>query len=134
MKGKKASAYRTVLSIFFILMTPALLAQTVEITNGVTKKMTKYKYFFIRYEPSVFKITVNGKTIEQGETEKIDVKDGKLEVRYDYEFGKHRKGAKVVTFDVPKEKESIKITFGWKKKNRILIKGLKALSVTRIEV
>jgi len=131
MKKAKALAYLFAINFFCTAS-----AQTIEVTNNITTKMTKYKYMFVNYKPSVFKIEVNGKQIENGKTENIHVDNGKLEIRYDYEFDKHRKGAKVVAFNVPEDMKKISLTFNWKKKKkgRILIKGLKATSVTEIKL
>ena len=69
-----------------------------------------------------------------GEKKTIDIPEDTLKVRYDYEFGHHRKGAKVVEFKIPQETKQVAIKFRWKNKWRILIKGAEPLSVTRIEV
>lgn len=109
-------------------------SRQITVENAITEKMTKYRHIFGRYKPSNFAISVNGKKIDLGKKKEIVISDNKMKVRYDYEFGTHKTGAKIVEFSVPDTIKVATITFNWKKKWRILIKGAKPLSVEEIKV
>ena len=115
MKRTKATAF-TITSLLFFLNTHT---QKVEVTNGITEKMTGYKHFFGTFKPDTFSITVNKQPMKLGETKTFHLPDGKLNVRYDFEYEGHRKGAKIVTFEVPKDMISLSFTFDWKKKLKL---------------
>ncbi len=119
-----------------VLFSSQLLAKSREITvkNSITEKMTKYRHLFGRYKPSHFAISVNGEKIDLGKKKAISISNNKMKVRYDYEFGKHKTGAKVVEFSVPETLKVATIKFAWKKKWRVLIKGATPLSVKEIKV
>ena len=109
-------------------------SRQITVKNDITVKMTKYRHIFGRYKPTNFAISVNGEKIDLGQEKKVTISNNKIKVRYDYQFGKHKTGAKVVEFSIPNTMQTATITFNWKKEWRILIKGATPLSVKEIKV
>ena len=104
--------------------------KTKKVTNSISPNDLGYYQLFSTHYPEEFTLTVNGKAIKNGES--IEVKENKLTIKYEYSwkvpFGK-RTGAKEVTFEIPKDKNEVEITFaGWKASERILISQAKKLS------
>lgn len=84
----------------------------VKIHNNITKDMLGYKYIIMNY-PSSFVIKINNKVVAPGSTESIVVKDNTLSVQYEYEFGKRRKGSKIIDFKVDPSTTESNLTFSW---------------------
>jgi len=132
---KSKQIWSTIVLPATLFFSSTIYARDVIIKNGITDKMEKYPYLFMKIKPTKFFISVNGKKLEQNKQEKFSIKNNKLNVRYDYEFQNgRRKGAKVVTFSIPEKIDELTIKFKWKKKWRVQIKGAKPLSVTPIEL
>ncbi len=134
LKGGVMNMYKGTIVFLAFFFTGTSLARTIKVKNNITDKDKKYKFMFTKYTPSKFSIKVNGLPIEQGKEKNITIKQDKFKVRYDFEFGKHRSGANIVEFSLPKKIDSISITFNWKKKWRILIEGATPLSVESAKV
>jgi len=126
MKGTKTTAF-TIASLLFLLSSNTY-TQKVEVTNGITEKMTAYKHLLGNFKPDTFSITVNKQPMKLGETKTFHLSDSKLKVRYDFEYEGHRKGAKIVTFEIPKDMNSLTFTFDWKKKVKLKTKEKKETS------
>ena len=109
-------------------------SRKITIKNDITEKMTKYRHILGRYKPTNFAISINGQKVDLGQEKTVTISDNKLKVRYDYQFGSHKTGAKVVEFLVPENMKFATITFNWKKKWRILINRATPLSVEEIKV
>jgi len=120
--------------------TPQALQQSIDIpswtngrevlvANGVTKKMTGYRFFGTHY-PVEFYITANEQEIYRKESDeetspkqpkKVTLKDNKLEVVYYARFKNDRESSMKFTFEVKPEAKNLDIAFHWKKKPRIRI-------------
>jgi hypothetical protein len=96
--------------------------QSVVIGNEITKDMTGYSYFFINYHPTLFMITVNGSSIQEGDKIPLDVKDGRLEITYYCEFqnGK-RKSSKKYQYKLASTTKKVALRFDWHKDPRIML-------------
>jgi len=105
----------------------------ISVTNNITPKMKKYKHWAGRFRPSVFFISINGNKIKKDTPTNVHITNNTLRVRYDYEFGTRKIGAKVVEFLVPEETKEITIRFKWKHKWRILIEGAEPQAIEIIK-
>lgn len=94
--------------------------RTITVKNNIEKKMTGYKYIFKTYYPSEFKISFNGKELEQGTEAKITLKNNKLFARYIYNFPPYKKGTKEIEFDIEPTAQEVDITFSWKDDWRVI--------------
>ena len=103
--------------------------RTILVINNITPKMKKYKHWAGRFKPSIFFISINGKKIEKDKPTTVRITNDTLRVRYDYEFGTRKTGAKVVEFLVPDDTKEIIIQFKWHHKWRILIEGARPQSI-----
>jgi len=104
------------------------------VTNNITPKMKKYKHWAGRFKPSIFFISINGSKIEKNTPTTVHITNNVLRVRYDYEFGSRKTGAKVVEFLVSDDIKKIIIRFKWHHKWRILIEGAEPQSIEIINV
>lgn len=102
------------------------------IINGVTKKMTGYKFCGITYYPDRLAISLNGKPMEEGTFVEIPDTSKTINVRYDYSFAKgFRKGAKEICFELCPKKKSYLLNFSWYNHDRIIAEGAKLKEVKR---
>lgn len=106
--------------------------RTITVNNKITKDMLGYKYIIMNY-PSSFKIKVNNKPIAPGSSEKIALKGNTLSVQYEYEFGKRRKGSKIIDFVVDPSSTETNLTFSWSDDWRVKLTNGKPKKRTIIE-
>ncbi len=96
--------------------------KTITVKNEITTEMLSYKHWSGTHKPT-FKLSVNGKEIEQGNQEKITVQDNQLDIRYDYSFANgFRTGATIVSCQLDKNADAVDITFSWQDEWRIKTK------------
>jgi len=103
----------------------------ITINNKITKQATGYHYIFMHYP--TLDIRVNNKLIGQGETAQVEVKNNKLLVRYDYKFGSHRQGAKIIEFKLNPGSQSHDLTFSWDDEWRVQVENATPVKRTIIE-
>ena len=104
-------------------------APTVTVTNDITKKMITYTHLFVPYTPTTFTLTVNGKTLEQGDHAAIAVPDNTIEVVYYADFlNGYRKNSQSFTFALKPGTKKVSITFNWHKDPNVLINNATLLA------
>ncbi|BDC35038.1 hypothetical protein Noda2021_09960 [Candidatus Dependentiae bacterium Noda2021] len=86
--------------------------KSLTVHNKITKEMLGYKYIIMNY-PSYFSIKVNDVLIPAGQSQNIVVTNNRVSVQYEYEFGKRRKGSKVIEFTLPATIKNTDLTFSW---------------------
>lgn len=126
--------------LFFLIITPSTLRvvpptaltmldevkqdtpqknRQITITTKITEPMLKYSYFGVSYKPD-FSLKINNEEVKCSDTKKITIAENKMKVRYDYNFSGFKKGAKEVVFEVPKDVDTIDITFSWDNRWRVI--------------
>lgn len=106
--------------------------RTITVNNKITKDMLGYKYIIMNY-PSSFNIKVNNKMIAPGSSAQIPLKGNTLSVQYEYEFGKRRKGSKIIDFTVDPSSSETNLTFSWADDWRVKLSNGKPKKRTIIE-
>lgn len=107
-------------------------ARVITVNNKITKDMLGYKYIIMNY-PSSFNVKVNNKTIAPGTSAQIPLKGNTLSVQYEYEFGKRRKGSKIIDFTVDPSSSETNLTFSWADDWRVKLSNGKPKKRTIIE-
>jgi hypothetical protein len=102
--------------------------------NDITKKMTEYRYMFFTYKPDVLTVTINGESVEPGQSKAIAITDNKVNIRYHFQFGSHRSGIRAAEYEINKTDKPQSLRFNWKNKNRISLSGATCLSPEDIVV
>lgn len=106
--------------------------QTITIKNDIEPSMLQYKHWTGTYKPSIFVITINGQTIEQGKEYQVTATDNMLEIGYNYSFmNGMRTGAKIVKFQIEKNTEPLNLTFSWDNEWRVIIDHATPLEVEK---
>lgn len=103
----------------------------VTISNKINKKMITYHKGFFSLTPE-FNLSINGTILKPNAHIKTPLVNDTLTVSYDYNFMGHKKGKKSITFQVPKNTDSLDVTFSWKEDPRISLGNAKALEVKEI--
>jgi hypothetical protein len=87
---------------------------SITITNAIEPTMLKYKHWTGTYSPEIFIITINGITIDSGQTYILDSCQTPLVVQFDYSFMNGiRKGSKKISYQLNKEITQAQLTFSW---------------------
>ena len=110
------------------------ITKAVIIKNNIEPEMLKYHHWTGTYTPTTFVITIDGKQLESGDQEVFNVKDGMLEVRFDYAFlNGRRKGAKIVSFEVNGSPNTLDMTFDWLDKWQVILDDAIGFDVDKIK-
>lgn len=106
-------------------------SRQITVQNKITKDMLGYRFLGTHY-PDIFQLFINGKEVKSGNKELCSIQNNKITIRYSYQFGSHRNGAKEVIFNLDPTKSDFTVSFDWRDEYRILINNATPVSVQRI--
>jgi hypothetical protein len=97
--------------------------RSVACSNDIAQKDLGYSKFFVTYHPTLFTLTVNGKTLDLESEKAIPVgADNKLVIKYYCEFKDgYRKSSHIYTYQLKPETNAVAIHFNWKNDQRITL-------------
>lgn len=113
-----------------VILPADLGTQTITIEPNIKSKNLSYKYGFISYSPTSISLTINDQKIEANNYDPITVrltKDNTVTTSCVYKFTAGYEGTKKALWKVTPG-ETFQVTFDWKSKEKIQLKGAELLS------
>ena len=108
----------------------------VSFTSKLTDEKKGYNLIVTTYQPSKFKVTINGHKIKDGQTINVPVENNKFLIRYDYEFKAMLKkfvGYREVEFELDPVRDHYSIDFSWKHEHRFIIHHANFIRITQMD-
>lgn len=105
----------------------------ITITNTITDQMLTYKHWTGKYKPTTFNMIVDGTPIAPGEQLKINPKDKKLHIRYEYSFmNGYKTGAHEVVCLIKSNNIPLSIDFSWNGTHHLDIENATIISDEKV--
>jgi hypothetical protein len=108
-----------------------LTGRNVTLRNKITKKMLTYHKGIFSLTPT-FSLFIQKHPVKPNEQLTTAVENNILTLSYTYDFIGHKKGGKVIEFELPSNIDTFDITFSWHKEPRVILANAKAISVKEL--